>query len=68
MRIKDALLSKNRKGLIDMKSYMSDSPTSGRVSFPNKYPSTKEEAILRSAKEYRWDISFSADPIKEYIS
>lgn len=66
-RIRDVLTNNNRKGLIDIRSYISDSPTSGRESFPDVYPKTYEEAVFRAAKEHRWDISMASNPIKEYM-
>lgn len=65
-KIKFTLMSKNRKGLIEAHKKI-ETPVCESQEFPNRWPQTKEEAILRAAKEYRWDISMSEDPVSEYI-
>lgn len=59
----------SRRGLIDIKNkFLPESPTDTSNNFPCiLYPLTNSEAIERCAKDYRWDISLSRDPISEYI-
>lgn len=65
--LRESLIAKisrvSRKGLIDLKNhFLSDSPTGNS----RCYPITPEDAIELAAKEHRWDISMSSDPIAEY--
>lgn len=52
-----------RRGLISLRNHLA-----GGDRFVDKaYPSSNEEAIRRAALEYRWDVSLSENPIKEFI-
>lgn len=65
-RLTSCIMSRNRRGLISLKTLIPSPNSDTPFDFPDKYPKTPEEAIERAAKEYRWDISLSSDPIAEY--
>ena len=68
-KVTSSIMSRSRRGLITFKNFISESPTaaSSGLDFPEKYPKNREEAIERAAKDYRWDITLSKDPVQEYI-